>query len=71
MTTSTNYGFKLPEYEDFADVKDLSDNWEELDTQLKRVDDKAGTTLTYSSATETITVSDTHGTYDDGTIIFS
>lgn len=70
MTQSTNYGFNLPTAEDFADIDDLTDNWSSLDEELKRVDDKAGA-ISYNSTTETINVSATVGTYDDGTIIFS
>lgn len=70
MTTSTNYGFNLPDAEDSADIADLTNNWSSLDEELKRVDDKAGA-ISYSSTTETISVSATAGTYDNGTIIFS
>lgn len=40
--TSPNYGFLLPETDDFITVgSQLSDNFENIDTELKRVDDLA------------------------------
>ena len=42
MDSTTNYGFNVPGYSDFADVEKLSENWQSLDTELKRVDDASG-----------------------------
>ena len=38
-TTTTNYNLKKPAETDFYDIADSNDNWDILDTNLKRVDD--------------------------------
>ena len=34
MTTTTNYNLKKPEYNDYADVEVLNENWDKVDEAL-------------------------------------
>lgn len=39
-TNTTNYNWKKPDYEDDADIKDLNDNFDGIDAQVKAIDDQ-------------------------------
>lgn len=39
-TNTTNYNWKKPDYEDDADIKDINDNFDGIDAQVKAIDDQ-------------------------------
>ena len=39
-TNTTNYNWTKPDYEDDADIKDLNDNFDGIDAQIKAIDDQ-------------------------------
>ena len=39
-TNTTNYNWTKPDYEDDADIKDLNDNFDDIDAQVKAIDDQ-------------------------------
>jgi hypothetical protein len=39
-TNTTNYNWTKPDYEDDADIKDLNDNFDGIDAQVKAIDDQ-------------------------------
>lgn len=45
MKTTTNYGFKKPEQNDFCNVDDLAENMDKVDEELKKVEESAATAI--------------------------
>ena len=41
MKTTTNYGFKKPEQNDFCNVDDFAENMDKVDEELKKVEESA------------------------------
>jgi hypothetical protein len=45
MKTTTNYGFKKPEQNDFCNIDDLAENMDKVDEELKKVEESAATAI--------------------------
>lgn len=60
MQRTSNYNFKKPEGTDFALISDLSDNWEDADGIIHRIDEEEFNQV-YSLCNKTTTIGKSEG----------
>lgn len=65
MQKSTNYDFNLPGDDDYADIGDLTENWENLDGILPQIDQNRQNILALDMAVSILQASDVEGTSDN------
>ena len=65
MQKSTNYDFNLPDDDDYADIGDLTENWEKVDGILPQIDENRQNILALDMAVSILQQADVSGTTDN------